>query len=124
MKFSISLFFQSFTFSINLWHRKFVTADVTVVLANNQYGIQGPGQDLVQLLQQETPEFIAPDLWPPNSPALNPVDYRVWCLMQERVYKTAVCDTADLKQRLDETWSSIPQAVIDEAIDEWGLLRL
>ena len=36
-------------------------------------------------------------------------------------YKTAVRDTADLKQRLIETWSSIPQTVMDEAIDEWGL---
>ena len=25
-------------------------------------------RDTVQLLQQETPEFTAPDLWPPNSP--------------------------------------------------------
>jgi len=32
-------------------------------------------RDTVQLLQQvqETPEFIAPNLWPPNSPDLNPV---------------------------------------------------
>ena len=41
--------------------------------------------------------------------------------MQERVYKTAVRDTADLKRRLIETWSSIPQTVMDEAIDEWEL---
>jgi len=27
---------------------------------------------------------------------------------------------SDLKQRLT-TWSSIPQTVIDEVIDEWGL---
>ena len=27
-------------------------------------------RDHVQLLQQETPEFNAPDLWPPNSPDL------------------------------------------------------
>jgi len=27
--------------------------------------------DTVQLLQQEMPEFIASDLWPPNSPDLN-----------------------------------------------------
>ena len=78
-------------------------------------------RDTVQLLQQEMPEFIAPDLWPPNSPDLNPVDYRVWGLMQERVYKTAMRDTADLKRRLIETWSSIPKTVMDEAIDEWGL---
>ena len=67
-------------------------------------------RDTVQLLQQETPEFIAPDLWPPNNPDLNPVDYRVWGLIQERVYKTAVRDTADLKQCLIETWSSIQRS--------------
>jgi len=51
---------------------------------------------------------------------LNPVDYHVWGLILERVYTTVVRDTADLKQRLIETWSSIPQTVIDEAIDEWS----
>jgi len=76
-------------------------------------------RDIVQLLQQETPEFIAPD--PPNSPGLNPVDCSVWGFMQERVYKTAVRDTADLKQCLIETWSGIPQTVLDEAVDKWGL---
>jgi len=77
-------------------------------------------RDTVQLLQQETPEVIAPDLRPPNSPDLNPVDYRLWGLIQERVHKTAVRDTADLKWHLIETWLTIPQTVIDEAIDEWG----
>ena len=35
-------------------------------------------RDTIQLLQQETPDFIGPDLWPPNSPDLNPVDYKIW----------------------------------------------
>ena len=37
--------------------------------------------DTIQLLQRETPDFIGPDLWPewpPNSPDLNPVDYKIW----------------------------------------------
>jgi len=34
-----------FTYAINLWHRKFVTADVTAVFVNNQHGIQQRGQD-------------------------------------------------------------------------------
>jgi len=34
-----------------------------------------------------------------------PVDYWVWGLMQERVYKTSVRDTSDLKQRLTDTWA-------------------
>jgi len=69
--------------------------------------------------QEDEPGFISPDLWPPNSPDLNPVDYRIWGLMQERVYKTAVPDVSQLKQRLVDTWSSLPQDVIDDAIDQW-----
>ena len=45
IKLSVPLFFYMFTFAINLWHRKYVTADVTAVLVNNQHGIQQRGQD-------------------------------------------------------------------------------
>jgi len=30
--------------------------------------------------------FIEPDMWPPNSPDLNPVDYAIWMAVQERLY--------------------------------------
>ena len=33
--------FYLFSFAINLWHGKFVTADVSAVFVNNQHGIQG-----------------------------------------------------------------------------------
>jgi len=29
-----------------------------------------------------TPHFITPDLWPPNTPSLNPVDYRICGVVQ------------------------------------------
>ena len=45
LKFSMSLFFYLFTFAINLWHRKFVTADVTAVFVNDQHSIQRRVQD-------------------------------------------------------------------------------
>ena len=41
----MSLVFYLFVFAISLWHRKFVTADVTAVFVNNQHGIQQRGQD-------------------------------------------------------------------------------
>jgi len=40
IKFSMSLFFYLFTIVINLWHQKFVTADVIAVFVNKQHGIQ------------------------------------------------------------------------------------
>ena len=57
--------------------------------------------------------------YPPNSPDLNPVDYKVWGLLQEHVYKSPVKDMSELKQRLVEAWSAMPQRTIDEAIDVW-----
>jgi len=30
-------------------------------------------------------------LWHPNIPDLNPVDYKIWVIMQHRVYQTKIC---------------------------------
>jgi len=69
-------------------------------------------------LQQETPDVIGPDLWPPNSPDLNLVDYKVWCVMQQRVYECSMNSVDKLKLRLD-VWNSLQQNVIDAAINDW-----
>ena len=73
----------------------------------------------IQLLQQETPDFIGPDLWPPNSPDLNPVDYRIWGVVQQRVYECRMNNVDELKQRLIDVWLGLQQNVIDSAINEW-----
>ena len=39
------MLFYIFTFAINLWHRKFVTADVAAVSLNNQHGMKRREQD-------------------------------------------------------------------------------
>ena len=38
-------------------------------------------RDTIAFLSRETPDFISPLLWPPNSPDLNPVDYRIWSVL-------------------------------------------
>ena len=47
--------------------------------------------------------FIPPTLWPPNSPDLNPVDYSVWSVLHERVYRTKISDVDELKRRISES---------------------
>ena len=54
----------------------------------------------LEVLHRETPDFISPDLWPPNSPDLNPVDYQIWAVMQCRVYQGKIHTINELKQRL------------------------
>jgi len=39
-KIFMSLVFYLLTSVINLWHRKFVTADITAVFVDNQHGMQ------------------------------------------------------------------------------------
>ena len=61
----------------------------------------------VEYLRQATPEFISPDLWPPNIIDLNPVDYKIWGCVQERVYLKPIRNVDQLKQRLVEVWSFV-----------------
>jgi len=74
-------------------------------------------RETIKLLQRETPAFISPDLWPPNSPYLNPVNYKICGLMQDRVYQKKVKDVNELRERLVEVWARLQQNVIDDAID-------
>ena len=72
----------------------------------------------VQLLTRETPDFIPPSLWPPNSPDLNPVDYRVWGMLQERVYKENIRTLDELWQRITDEWERMDQRIIDNAVKQ------
>jgi len=63
--------------------------------------------DTVELLSRNTPDFISPLLWPPNSPDLKPVDYEVWGVLQQRVYRSRIRDVNHLKQRLIEECMSL-----------------
>src|SRR6218665_3388980 len=54
-------------------------------------------KNTIALLRRETLSFIGPELWPANSPDLNPVYYRIWGLIQDRVYQTAIRNIDELK---------------------------
>ena len=56
--------------------------------------------DTIELLPCTTPDLIVPNMWPPNSPDLNPVDYVTWSVIQQRVYETRVHDIDELRQHL------------------------
>ena len=76
-------------------------------------------RDTIELLQRTTPDFIAPDMRPPNSADLNPVDYAIWSVIQKCVYDTRVHNIDELQQRLLHVWCSFEQSLIDDAVDQW-----
>ena len=77
-------------------------------------------KDIIALLRRETLSFIGLELWPANSPDLNPVDFRIWGLIQERVYQTAIRDNDELKERLIVVWAELTQRVMTKLLHSGG----
>jgi hypothetical protein len=52
-------------------------------------------------------------------PTLNPVDYKIWSVMQEKVYRSRICDVSELRSRIVEAWDEMDQRIIDESVKQW-----
>ena len=72
-------------------------------------------RDTITLLRRETPDFISPGQWPPNSPDMYPFDYKIGAVMQQRVYEKRVNDVNELCQRL------LTECVAQHALDGTAL---
>ena len=72
------------------------------------------------LNQQQYLTLLQPNMWPRNSPDLNPVDYCVWSAQERNVYRGRRFEnTIELKEAILQEWEALPQAVINNAIDEF-----
>lgn len=81
-----------------------------------------------EFLAEQTPTFIPPDAWPPNSPDLNPLDYLVWGELRRRVYAgrtDAFGSLEELGEAAKQAWREIPMEHIRKAIERFqGRLEL
>ena len=77
-------------------------------------------KNTINFLHQENVNFIEPNMWPPTSPDLNPVDYAIWGALQEKVYlRRKFTSVEQLKLAIIEEWRNIGQRFIDRSINEW-----
>ena len=49
---------------------------------------------------------------------LNAVGYKIWRIMQDRVYARKISSVDELKQRISDEWDKIDQQLIDSAIKQ------
>ena len=71
---------------------KRLTSEPSVVSTDYSWTLQQDGapshtaKNTISYLKTENVSFIEPhQMWPPNSPDLNPVDYAVWGALQQQV---------------------------------------
>ena len=77
--------------------------------------------DTMSLLRsQRYLEILEPDMWPPNSPDLNPVDFCIWGVLAANVYRgRMITGLEQLKEAIVEEWEKFPQETINRAIEHY-----
>jgi len=71
--------------------------------------------ETIDLLRHERPDFIPLNLWHPSIPDLNPIDYKIWVIMQYRDYQTKICSMDEW--RVIDVCCGLEQSTINMAID-------
>lgn len=70
-------------------------------------------------LVKNVPEFIMKDEWPSSSPDLNPLDYKLWSILESMTCSRRHTNIESLKKSLVEAVTNFPMYEVCAAIDAW-----
>ena len=72
-----------------------------------------------EMLAEECPDFISRDAWPPNSPDLNPLDYSIWSILEQKACAKPHKTVESLKRALIKAWDEIPVETLAKTVDNF-----
>uniref|UniRef100_A0A1I7WYV7 DDE_3 domain-containing protein n=1 Tax=Heterorhabditis bacteriophora TaxID=37862 RepID=A0A1I7WYV7_HETBA len=76
----------------------------------------------VELCREQFPDFWGKDIWPSNSPDLNPMDFAIWSILENKLSRTSYNNLDSHKVPLVKSWDEISQEelrpVVDTALSE------
>jgi len=89
-----------------------------------------PGHKAIEtqrFLSENCPDFIKVDThwgcadreWPPSSPDLNPLDYAVWSILEEKACTKPHTTVESLKRALIKAWDEISVDTLKKIIDDF-----
>lgn len=61
-------------------------------------------------------DFLAKDKWPPHNPDLNPMDFSVWSVLQDKIGKKTYANVEALKQALRKAWDDLDVKYLRETV--------
>lgn len=71
------------------------------------------------LCYQTCNDFIAKKDWPANSPDLNPMDYSVWGILEQKLAGKRYTSVQKLKQALQKAWGQFTQEELLKIVDNF-----
>lgn len=98
----------------------------TTMFLNNEWCFQQDGAPChtakitQKWLQENCPDFIKKDSWPPQSPDLNPLDYFMWSYLEAKVNSHRFNDLETLKQAIRREWDAVPMDMCRAATASWS----
>ena len=72
----------------------------------------------IDYLTRENPSYLTRQMWPATSPDLNPMDYRIWAILEQKVYDGVANfkNVEDLKNALNSAWQQIDENTVKQCI--------
>ena len=61
----------------------------------------------IAYLEENFPGFLNKNQWPSRSPDLNPIDFSVWGLLEEKLKNKNITKVEQLRRELEQAWSEI-----------------
>ena len=68
-------------------------------------------------LEENVPEFVPKESWPPNSPDLNPIE-RIWAILAEKLSERRPRTITGFKKIIREEWMKLPLRTFRALIDD------
>jgi len=63
--------------------------------------------------------FWSKEFWPPNSPALNPLDYYVWSIVERVINKSRYPNVTSLRPTIEATFIHIDSATLQRTCERF-----
>ena len=84
-------------------------------------------EEVQRFLEENCPDFIKVDIspkrqigeWPPNSPDLNPLDYAIWSILEEKACSKPHPTVESLKRALIKAWDEITIEMLENIVDNF-----
>ena len=68
-------------------------------------------------LKKNNPGYLGKEFWPPSSPDINPLDFNLWSILEDKACKKTYKNVEDLKAALIRAWDNIPMEIVRAAVD-------